>query len=76
MREFAGAIEAARKRLPRHVAKGAVAVLKQMRKAALALVKRRAVERRAVRKQIARARRATRSHKGGEKPTNGAPRLH
>jgi len=52
MREFAGAIEAARKRLPRRKAMGAVAALKQMRKAALALVKRRASEQRAGRKKL------------------------
>jgi hypothetical protein len=75
MREFAGAIEAAHKHLPRLAVRGAVAALKQMRKAALALVKRRTAERRAG-KQMARPRRANRNSKGGGKPTNNAPRLH
>jgi hypothetical protein len=76
MREFAGAIEAARKRLPRHAARGAVAALKQMRKAALTLVKRRATEQRAGRKKLIRAARRSVTGKRGQRPGNSAPRLH
>jgi len=65
MAEFAGRIQAARKYLPRHSVRAAVAALKSMRKAALALVKRNAAQQRAARRAAHRPKRPNRSGKTG-----------
>jgi hypothetical protein len=77
MAEFAGRIADARKRLPRHAAAGAVAMLKEARKAALALVKRNAALELAGRKKAAiQARRRPSAARYGRKPGHHAPPRH